>query len=86
VTGLGVLLGGAPDAQDIQKAAGQAAERAEGVVGKFLALFDHIWHELESGDVMTWVAFVAAFVFVFAGFGLLVGLWRGSITFKLGGK
>ncbi len=37
---------------------------ATGPLSQVLRLFDHIWNELEDGDIKTWLAFTAAALFI----------------------
>jgi len=59
-----ILLGGFADA--IQDTANVARHEIEGTgpLAMLLRVFDHIWHELEGGDIKTWIAFVAAALFL----------------------
>ena len=68
-----ILGGGVPQ---------KAIDGAGDALARGIEFVDHIWHELEGGDVMTWVAFLAmAFVVT-----VFVGVWRGTVTFSKGGK
>ncbi len=54
-----MMLGGV---DDLAQHAHDAGKEATTVAGKLLQFVDHIWHELENGDPMTWIAFIAVFL------------------------
>lgn len=69
-----VLFGGFAD--QVEQHVGNAGDNAATFGGKVMDFVDHYTHELENGDVMTWVSFVAVVLAIL----LLVLAWRGNLA------